>query len=136
MVRPASSEAMVAKELQKLCHQYRTAFTDYLFWVHELSDASQRGELPPDSALAGERRAFDLLVAKYQRRLMRLVSRLVHDPAEMNNLYGQPGQEDLTRTLKAELARLKAAVKDDDQFANEQPPNGVDPQPPRPKRAQ
>ena len=51
---------------------------------------------------------------------------LVHDPAEMNNLYGQPGQEDLTRTLKAELARLKAAVKDDDQFAREQPPNGVD----------
>jgi arylsulfatase A-like enzyme len=51
---------------------------------------------------------------------------LVHDPAEMNNLYGQPGQEELTRTLKAELARLKAAVKDDDQFASEQPPNGVD----------
>jgi arylsulfatase A-like enzyme len=51
---------------------------------------------------------------------------LVHDPAEMNNLYGQPGQEDLTKTLKDELARLKAAVKDDDQFANEQPPNGVD----------
>ncbi|HZM52011.1 MAG TPA: sulfatase/phosphatase domain-containing protein, partial [Vicinamibacteria bacterium] len=51
---------------------------------------------------------------------------LVHDPSEMNNLYGQPGQDELTRTLKAELARLKAAVKDDDQFANEQPPNGVD----------
>jgi arylsulfatase A-like enzyme len=51
---------------------------------------------------------------------------LVHDPAEMHNLYGQPGHEELTRTLKAELARLKAAVKDDDQFANEQPPNGVD----------
>jgi arylsulfatase A-like enzyme len=51
---------------------------------------------------------------------------LVHDPSEMNNLYGQPGQDDLTRTLKAELGRLKAAVKDDDQFADEQPPNGVD----------
>jgi arylsulfatase A-like enzyme len=51
---------------------------------------------------------------------------LVHDPAEMHNLYGQPGQDELTRTLKAELARLKAAVRDDDQFANEQPPNGVD----------
>ena len=51
---------------------------------------------------------------------------LVNDPAEMNNLYGQPGQEEPTRTLKAELARLKAEVKDDDQFANEQPPNGVD----------
>jgi len=51
---------------------------------------------------------------------------LVHDPSEMNNLYGQPGQDELTKTLKAELARLKAAVKDDDQFANDQPPNGVD----------
>jgi len=44
----------------------------------------------------------------------------------MNNLYGQPGQDELTKSLKAELARLKAAVKDDDQFANDQPPNGVD----------
>jgi hypothetical protein len=51
---------------------------------------------------------------------------LVHDPSEMNNLYGQPGHEELTKTLKAELARLKAAVKDDDHFASEQPPNGVD----------
>ena len=31
---------------------------------------------------AGDKRAFDVLVSKYQRRLMRLVSRLVHDPAE------------------------------------------------------
>ncbi len=51
---------------------------------------------------------------------------LVHDPSELHNLYGQPGHEELTRTLKAELARLKAAVHDDDQFASEQPPNGVD----------
>jgi len=44
----------------------------------------------------------------------------------MNNLYGTPGQEAITATLKAELSRLKSAMKDDDQFANEQPPNGVD----------
>jgi len=54
---------------------------------------------------------------------------LVRDPNELHNLYGQPGQEKLTETLKAELQRLKRAVKDDDQFANEQPPNGVDGQP-------
>jgi RNA polymerase sigma-70 factor (ECF subfamily) len=35
---------------------------------------------------AGERQAFDLLVGKYQRRLMRLVSRLVHDPAEAEDV--------------------------------------------------
>jgi arylsulfatase A-like enzyme len=51
---------------------------------------------------------------------------LVHDPAELHNLYGQPGQEALTAALEKELARLKAAVHDDDQFAREQPPNGVD----------
>jgi arylsulfatase A-like enzyme len=51
---------------------------------------------------------------------------LVHDPHEMHNLYGQPGHEAITATLKTELARLKKAVRDDDQFANEQLPNGVD----------
>jgi RNA polymerase sigma-70 factor (ECF subfamily) len=35
---------------------------------------------------AGERQAFDLLVSKYQRRLMRLVSRIVHDPAEAEDV--------------------------------------------------
>jgi arylsulfatase A-like enzyme len=51
---------------------------------------------------------------------------LVNDPLEMNNIYGQPGQEQLTATLKTELARLKHAVKDDDQLANDQLPDGVD----------
>ena len=35
---------------------------------------------------AGDRRAFDVLVSKYQRRLMRLVLRLVHDPAEAEDV--------------------------------------------------
>ena len=51
---------------------------------------------------------------------------LVNDPQEMHNLYGEPGQETITASLKAELSALKKAMKDDDQFANEQPPNGVD----------
>jgi arylsulfatase A-like enzyme len=51
---------------------------------------------------------------------------LVNDPDELHNLYGEPGQESLTEQLKAELARLKRAVRDDDQLANEQLPNGVD----------
>ena len=50
----------------------------------------------------------------------------MNDPHELHNLYGEPGQEQLTATLKAELARLKRAVGDDDQLANEQLPNGVD----------
>ncbi len=48
------------------------------------------------------------------------------DPAELRNLYGQPGQETVTAELKATLARLRAELQDDDRFADEQPPAGVD----------
>ena len=51
---------------------------------------------------------------------------LVNDPQELHNLYGTPDQETITASLKAELLRLKQAMRDDDQFANEQLPNGVD----------
>jgi hypothetical protein len=51
---------------------------------------------------------------------------LVRDPHELRNLYGKPGQQALTATLKAELARLKKEVRDDDQLADVQLPNGVD----------
>jgi arylsulfatase A-like enzyme len=51
---------------------------------------------------------------------------LVNDPHELHNLYGEPGQETLTATLKQELAKLKRDVRDDDQLADEQLPNGVD----------
>jgi len=48
------------------------------------------------------------------------------DPAELKNIYGRPGSEALTASLKEELARLKREVGDDDQFAETQPPSGVD----------
>jgi arylsulfatase A-like enzyme len=48
------------------------------------------------------------------------------DPAELRNLYGQPGQEAITADLKATLARLRKELEDDDRFADEQPPAGVD----------
>jgi arylsulfatase A-like enzyme len=51
---------------------------------------------------------------------------LVNDPYELHNLYGEPGQEVLTESLKAELARLKQSARDDDRSADEQLPNGVD----------
>jgi RNA polymerase sigma-70 factor (ECF subfamily) len=37
-------------------------------------------------AQAGEKRAFDLLVAKYQRKLSRLLSRFIRDPAEVEDV--------------------------------------------------
>jgi arylsulfatase A-like enzyme len=51
---------------------------------------------------------------------------LVNDPAELHNLYGVPGHEALTSSLKAELQRLKSSVNDQDQLADRQLPNGVD----------
>jgi arylsulfatase A-like enzyme len=51
---------------------------------------------------------------------------LVNDPYELHNLYGEPGQSELTDTLKRALAQLKREVRDEDQLASEQLPNGVD----------
>ncbi len=90
----------------------------YYRYYHDPGDHNTRAHY-------GVRTATHKLVYYWKKDQWELFD-LVHDPSEMNNLYGQVGQEDLTRKLKAELARLKAAVKDDDQFASEQPPNGVD----------
>ena len=54
---------------------------------------------------------------------------LVKDPDELHNLYTDPAQQEVVAKLKTELYRLKKEVKDDDQFAYEQPPPGVDGQP-------
>ena len=54
---------------------------------------------------------------------------LVKDPDELHNLYNDPAQQETVAKLKTELYRLKKEVKDDDQFAYEQPPAGVDGQP-------
>jgi arylsulfatase A-like enzyme len=51
---------------------------------------------------------------------------LVKDPDELHNLYADPAQQKVVAELKKELYRLKKELKDDDQFANEQPGNGVD----------
>jgi arylsulfatase A-like enzyme len=48
------------------------------------------------------------------------------DPFELNNLYNDPAQQQLVASLKTELYRLKKELKDNDQFANEQPPAGAD----------
>ena len=51
---------------------------------------------------------------------------LANDPYELHNLYGEPGQDQLTATLKTALAQLKKDLRDDDQLADQQIPNGVD----------
>jgi arylsulfatase A-like enzyme len=51
---------------------------------------------------------------------------LVNDPSELHNLYGQPGHDALTADLKQALIDIKRELKDEDQLASEQLPNGVD----------
>jgi arylsulfatase A-like enzyme len=48
------------------------------------------------------------------------------DAAELHNVYGQPGQEAVTAGLKETLARLRRELQDDDRFADQLPPDGVD----------
>ncbi len=43
-------------------------------------------QLLVERAQAGEKRAFDVLVAKYQRKVARLLSRFVRDPAEVEDV--------------------------------------------------
>lgn len=50
---------------------------------------------------------------------------LVQDPAELHNLYYDPAHKKQAERLKAELYRLKKEVKDDDQYAVQQPPHDV-----------
>ncbi len=46
---------------------------------------------------------------------------LTADPLEMHNIYSDPKAQKLVAQMKQELYRLKKELKDDDQFANEQP---------------
>jgi arylsulfatase A-like enzyme len=51
---------------------------------------------------------------------------LTKDPHELNNIYDSPDSASIVTTLKAELTRLRSELKDEDQFADEIPKDGVD----------
>ncbi|HEX5176679.1 MAG TPA: sulfatase/phosphatase domain-containing protein, partial [Chthoniobacteraceae bacterium] len=55
---------------------------------------------------------------------------LTKDPNELRNIYDDTDQQEIVKKLKAELARLKTAVDDRDEFAKQLPPDGVDGQTP------
>ena len=55
---------------------------------------------------------------------------LAKDPDELRNLYDDPGQQETVARLKQELSRLKKELKDEDQFADKLPADGVDGPPP------
>lgn len=51
---------------------------------------------------------------------------LTKDPSELHNIYNDQAQKELVLELKAELYRLKKELRDEDQYAVQQPPPGVD----------
>jgi len=51
---------------------------------------------------------------------------LVNDPNELRNIYAAPEAAEMVVKLKSELARLRAELKDEDQFSKELPKDGVD----------
>jgi len=60
---------------------------------------------------------------------------LLKDPEELHNVYSDPAYAAVVAQLKQELYRLKKELKDEDQFAQEQPPAGADPRPAPPRAA-
>jgi arylsulfatase A-like enzyme len=51
---------------------------------------------------------------------------LQNDPKELRNVYNDPARQEVVAKLKKELVRLKRDLKDEDQFANQLPGDGVD----------
>jgi arylsulfatase A-like enzyme len=48
------------------------------------------------------------------------------DPHELRNVYDDPAQTETVKALKAEMYRLKAELKDADQFQDDPPTTRVD----------
>lgn len=117
---PASSEmqgrSLVGVLRGKTPATWRTSM--YYRYYHDPGDHNTRAHY-------GVRTMTHKLIYFWKKNQWELFD-LVNDPYELHNLYGQPGQEALTATLKAELARLKREARDDDQLADVQIPNGVD----------
>jgi arylsulfatase A-like enzyme len=95
---------------------WRTAI--YYRYYHDPGDHDTRAHY-------GVRTATHKLIHFWKKRQWELFD-LRKDPAELRNLYGQPGQEAVTAELETTLAGLRQEVQDDDRFADQQPPAGVD----------
>ena len=95
---------------------WRTSF--YYRYYHDPGDHNTRAHY-------GVRTETHKLIYFWKKDQWELYD-LVHDPLEMHNLYANPAQAGLAAQLKTELFRLKKELKDEDQFANQQPPPGTD----------
>jgi arylsulfatase A-like enzyme len=95
---------------------WRTAF--YYRYYHDPGDHDTRAHF-------GLRTQAHKLVHYWTKDAWELFD-LTTDPDELVNLVDDPQHAELFESLRAELLREKAAVGDDDRFAHEQPPHGVD----------
>ena len=117
---PASAE-MQGRSLQGVLRgrapaDWRTSM--YYRYYHDPGDHNTRAHY-------GVRTRTHKLIYFWKKEQWELFD-LINDPDELHNLYGEPGQEALTAQLKTELARLKREMRDEDQLADQQLPNGVD----------
>ena len=90
----------------------------YYRYYHDPGDHNTRAHL-------GVRTLTHKLIHYWKKDQWELYD-LTADPNELKNLYGDPAQAETVTKLKAELARLKKEVDDNDEFADKQPPAGVD----------
>ena len=90
----------------------------YYRYYHDPGDHNTRAHY-------GLRTATDKLIYFWKQDAWEMYA-LITDPLEQTNLAGLPAHQKKFEALKAKLAQLKKELKDDDQFAIEQPANGVD----------
>jgi arylsulfatase A-like enzyme len=95
---------------------WRTSF--YYRYYHDPGDHNTRAHY-------GIRTATHKLIYFWKKDQWELYD-LVRDPRELNNVYADPSQKEIVAQLKKQLSQLKESVGDKDQFADRQPPNGVD----------
>jgi arylsulfatase A-like enzyme len=100
---------------------WRTAF--YYRYYHDPGDHNTRAHY-------GVRTATHKLICFWKKDQWEMFD-LARDPAELKNLFGDPAERETVAKLKRELDRLKKEVRDEDQYAFEQPPPGVGPGPER-----
>ncbi len=94
---------------------WRTSF--YYRYYHDPGDHNTRAHY-------GVRTETHKLISFWKKNQWEMYD-LTKDPSEMHNLYDDPSQQKVVTELKAELFRLKKELKDDDQFADKQPTDGV-----------
>ena len=90
----------------------------YYRYYHDPGDHNTRAHL-------GVRTLTHKLIHYWKKDQWELYD-LKTDPNELKNLYSDPAQAETVANLKAELAKLKKEVDDNDEFADKQPPAGVD----------